>query len=47
MSDDEKMYIKLFNRILRIIAELQEIRRQTEFLYIKNLETDDDATDTE
>lgn len=34
------MYIKLFNKVTDVIAELQQIQRETEQLYIKNADNE-------
>lgn len=40
MPDYQKMYIKLFNKVTDVIAELQQIQRETEQLYIKNADNE-------
>jgi len=40
MTDYQKMYIKLFNKITNVIEELQEIQRQTEQLYMDNKDSE-------
>lgn len=36
MPNYKKMYLKLFNRITDVIAELQEIQQTTEEMYISD-----------
>jgi hypothetical protein len=38
MPDYQKMYMNLFNKVTDVIAELQEVQRQTENLYIESPE---------
>jgi len=40
MPDYQKMYIKLFNKVTDVIAELQQIQKETEQLYIKNTDNE-------
>jgi hypothetical protein len=40
MPDYQKMYIRLFNKVTDVIAELQQIQRDTEQFYIKNADTE-------
>lgn len=40
MPDYQKMYIKLFNKVTDVIAELQQIQKETEQMYIKNADNE-------
>jgi len=40
MPDYQKMYIKLFNKVTDVIAELQQVQIDTEQLFIESNDTE-------
>lgn len=40
MAAYQQMYLKLFNKVMDVIEELQQVQRETEELYIKGPEPD-------
>ena len=45
MPDYQKLYTTLFNKIIDIIEELQEVQRLTEELYLQSEENEESTID--